>query len=199
MRPEDVTLATGPAAPVAAARRWARTRQNGEPVAAHNGRYGPYVQCGDETRSLPGGAFAAGRDAGAGPGSAGPAQGGRGAAAAASRSAVFDASPVTGQPVHLLTGRYGPYVTDGTTNASLPRGTVPEQVTFEQALDLLAARAAQGPVAAINPPEAREEAGSREEEEGERGRGGEREEKKKQSRKRGDAKKRKHEDGETQT
>ena len=40
---------------------------------------------------------------------------------------VFDASPVTGQPVQLLDGRYGPYVTDGETNASLPRTMTPEE------------------------------------------------------------------------
>jgi DNA topoisomerase-1 len=58
---------------------------------------------------------------------------------------VFDPSPVTGQPIKLFAGRYGPYVTDGTTNASLPKGTAPEQLTFEQAVDLLAERAARGP------------------------------------------------------
>ena len=44
-----------------------------------------------------------------------------------------------------MQGRYGPYVTDGVTNASLPRGTSPEEVTFEYALNLLAERAAAGP------------------------------------------------------
>ncbi len=58
---------------------------------------------------------------------------------------VFEASPVTGEPVQLLDGRYGPYVTDGTTNASLPRGTTPEDTTFESALDLLKIRAERGP------------------------------------------------------
>ena len=58
---------------------------------------------------------------------------------------MFDASPVTGAPVELLEGRYGPYVTDGTTNASLPRGVSPQEVSFERALDLLAERAAKGP------------------------------------------------------
>ena len=70
---------------------------------------------------------------------------GRGAGRRREPLRVFEASPVTGQPVQLLAGRYGPYVTDGTTNASLPRGTQPEQATFEQALQWLAARAAQGP------------------------------------------------------
>ena len=52
---------------------------------------------------------------------------------------------MTGKPVQLLSGRYGPYVTDGATNASLPRGTATEELTLEYALNLLAARAAQGP------------------------------------------------------
>ncbi len=58
---------------------------------------------------------------------------------------MFDPSPVTGQPVRLLQGRYGPYVTDGVTNASLPRGTTLEEVTFEYALNLLKECAAAGP------------------------------------------------------
>ena len=45
----------------------------------------------------------------------------------------------------LMAGRYGPYVTDGQTNASLARGETPEEVTLERALALLADRAARGP------------------------------------------------------
>jgi DNA topoisomerase-1 len=71
---------------------------------------------------------------------------GRGRAAAKREPLkIFDASPVTGQKVQLLDGRYGPYVTDGETNASLPKGAEPEELSFQEALDLLAARAAAGP------------------------------------------------------
>ena len=69
----------------------------------------------------------------------------RAAAAAAPKEPlkVFDPSPVTEQPVKLLEGRYGPYVTDGVTNASVPRGTALESIDFQQALHLLAERAAR--------------------------------------------------------
>jgi len=49
------------------------------------------------------------------------------------------------QPVDVYEGRYGPYVKHGKVNATLPKGTTPETVTFEQALILLAERAAKGP------------------------------------------------------
>ena len=52
---------------------------------------------------------------------------------------------MTDKPVQLLEGRYGPYVTDGETNASLPRTMSPEEITLPRALDLLAERAAKGP------------------------------------------------------
>ena len=56
----------------------------------------------------------------------------------------FDASPVTEKPVHVLNGRFGIYITDGETNATLPRDLAVEELTFEKALDLLATRAAKG-------------------------------------------------------
>ena len=51
----------------------------------------------------------------------------------------------TGAAVKLLDGRYGPYVTDGKTNASLPKGTDPASVGLREAVELLDARAAAGP------------------------------------------------------
>ena len=57
----------------------------------------------------------------------------------------FGESPVTGKEVKLMAGRFGPYVTDGETNATLPKTADPEAMTVETALELLATRAAKGP------------------------------------------------------
>jgi len=57
---------------------------------------------------------------------------------------TFDPSPATGQPIELREGRYGPYVTDGDTNASVPKDVALDDVTHELAVRLLAERAAAG-------------------------------------------------------
>ena len=54
--------------------------------------------------------------------------------------------PELGGKVQILTGRYGPYVKHGKVNATIPRDREPEQVTMEEAVELIAARAAKGPV-----------------------------------------------------
>ena len=58
------------------------------------------------------------------------------------KSAVADlgAHPASGLAIQVKAGRFGPYVTDGTVNATIPKGTDPESVTLEQAVELLANR-----------------------------------------------------------
>ena len=68
---------------------------------------------------------------------------GRGGATAPLKD--LGAHPETGEPVHVMAGRFGPYVKSGKINATLPKGTTPEDLTMEQALPLLAARAAAAP------------------------------------------------------
>ncbi len=146
MNPADVDLATALKL-LSLPRNLGNHPQSGEPVMAFNGRFGPYVKCGDETRSLP--ADISPLDVTLDQALhllAQPKQRGRGRAAAKREPLKeFEESPITKQKVQLLDGRYGPYVTDGETNASLPKGTPPEELTFQEALDLLAARAAAGP------------------------------------------------------
>jgi DNA topoisomerase-1 len=117
-----------------------------EPIVAHNGRFGPFIKCGDETRTLP--ADISPLDVSVEQALfllAQPKARGRRSATPKEPLKVFDASPVTGEPVRLLEGRYGPYVTDGATNASLRKDDVIEELTLEKALGLLAERAAKGP------------------------------------------------------
>jgi DNA topoisomerase-1 len=71
--------------------------------------------------------------------------GGRGRTASREPIQQFADSPVTGKPVKVLEGRFGPYVTDGETNATLPKGSDPAALTLDEALALLAERAAKGP------------------------------------------------------
>jgi DNA topoisomerase I len=116
-----------------------------EPIVAMNGKFGPYVKCGSETRSLPATispldvSFEQAMEL-----LAQPKTRGRGAAAKREPLKAFAESPVTGNVVQVLDGRYGAYVTDGETNASLPKDADPATLTFEAALALLAARAEMG-------------------------------------------------------
>jgi DNA topoisomerase-1 len=139
MKPEEMDLATALAL-LSLPRTLGNHPQSGLPIAAFNGRYGPYVRVGEETRSLAADmspltiTMEQALDLLSRP------KPGRGAASRAPLK-VFDISPVTQQPVELKEGRYGPYVTDGQTNASLPRNSKAEEVTFPMALELLKARA----------------------------------------------------------
>ncbi|WP_374388964.1 type I DNA topoisomerase [Brevundimonas sp.] len=68
---------------------------------------------------------------------------GRGAATAPLKD--LGAHPETGEPIHVMAGRFGPYVKSGKINATLPKGATPEDLTLEDALPLLAAKAGAAP------------------------------------------------------
>ncbi len=68
-----------------------------------------------------------------------------GARAKAEPIKTFKEHPTSGGEMRVLPGRYGPYVTDGTTNATIPKDMKPEDVTEAQAIELIDARAAKGP------------------------------------------------------
>ncbi len=120
---------------------------DGEPVTAQNGRYGPYVKRGTDSRSLDGEeqlftiSLAEAKELFDQP----KARGRRGAAAPPLRELGED--PASSRPIVIKEGRYGPYVTDGETNASLRRGDEVDSITVQRAIELLAERRAAGPAA----------------------------------------------------
>jgi len=122
---------------------------DGEVIVATNGRYGPFLKKGtadfrsleteeqlftvslDEAKAL----FAQPK----------PRRGGRGGGAGTARPAgrALGDDPNTGQPVTVRDGRYGPYVTDGTTNATLRKTDDPATITIDRAAELLAEKRAK--------------------------------------------------------
>ncbi|MCX5043175.1 type I DNA topoisomerase [Aldersonia sp. NBC_00410] len=120
--------------------------ENGEEITAQNGRYGPYLKKGTDSRSLAteDQIFSVTLDE-ALKIYAEPKRRGRQAAAAPPlRELGEDAA--SGKPMVIKDGRFGPYVTDGETNASLRKGDEVESITDERASELLADRRARGPV-----------------------------------------------------
>jgi DNA topoisomerase I len=119
---------------------------DGEPVTAQNGRYGPYVKHGTESRSLQSEeemftiTLAEAKDL-----LAQPKARGRGARAATPPLRELGEDPQTGKPMVLKDGRFGPYVTDGETNASLRKGDEVTTITPQRAAELLAERRAASP------------------------------------------------------
>ncbi|MDX6442454.1 MAG: topoisomerase [Gaiellaceae bacterium] len=118
---------------------------DGEEVTARNGRYGPYVQKGKESRSLETEEqlFSISLDDALAL-LATPRQRRGGRQPAAPLKEVGD-DPVSGKAITVKSGRFGPYVTDGETNASLRSGDDPEEITLDRAIELLADRRARGP------------------------------------------------------
>ena len=114
-----------------------------EEVRAANGRFGPFVKCGEEIRSIPAGVSPLHIEIGQALRLLAQEKPRRGARARSQELKVVGRHPVTDKEIKLLSGRYGPYVSDGQINASLPRGSNPEDVKIGQAVDLLKARAAR--------------------------------------------------------
>ncbi|HEY6458751.1 MAG TPA: type I DNA topoisomerase [Polyangiaceae bacterium] len=117
----------------------------GEEIIARNGRYGPYLQRGTDSRSLTEedellvvtleaalALFAQPKQS-------------RFGRAAASPAKEIGPDPDSGTMIMLRSGKFGPYVTDGTINASLRRGDDEETLTLERAAELLAEKRAAGP------------------------------------------------------
>lgn len=117
--------------------------ESGAEILAANGRYGPYLKKGTDTRSLPTEESIFEIDvAGAGELFAQPKFANRRASAALKE---FDADPESGKPIKVKDGRFGPYVTDGTTNATIPRSESVDDIDFDRAVELLAEKRAKGP------------------------------------------------------
>jgi DNA topoisomerase-1 len=124
---------------------------DGQEIVAHNGKFGPYVKKGTDSRSLVSEqqildvtvdealALFAQPKARRGRSAAGPLR-------------EMGADPDTGAPMVVKDGRFGPYVTDGTTNASLRKGDDVSELTVERAAELLAERRAAGPSARKKAP-----------------------------------------------
>jgi|694.fasta_scaffold100492_1 DNA topoisomerase-1 len=119
--------------------------ENNEDITVLSGRFGPYIKCASESRSIP---------ADESPFSVTieravellkqPRTRGR-ASSQPKTLKELGKHPTSGETLNIKSGRYGPYVTDGTTNASLPQGADPEALTIPEAVALLEARAAKGP------------------------------------------------------
>jgi DNA topoisomerase-1 len=113
--------------------------ETGAEILATYGRYGPYLKMGDDNRSLPdydslvAVTLEEAVELFKQPKS-------RQRRSSPSVLSGLGNHPDTGVPIQVKTGRYGPYVTDGTVNATIPKDTDPEAVTLEQAVELLAAR-----------------------------------------------------------
>ncbi len=121
--------------------------EDGEPILANLGRYGPYVQHGKTYANVANAeemleiglnrAVTLIADKRANP------RGRGGTAAKPLRE--LGKHPGDGEPINVFEGRYGPYVKHGKTNATLPKDVAPDAVTLEQAVELVDAKAAKGP------------------------------------------------------
>jgi DNA topoisomerase-1 len=118
---------------------------NGEEIVVSNGRYGPYVKRGSETRSLESEEQLLVLSVPEAEAILAQPKQRRGRGAPKPPLKELGPDPGSGKPLVVKDGRFGPYVTDGETNASLRRGDDVDGLTLERALELLAERRAKGP------------------------------------------------------
>jgi len=152
MTPDEVTLDKALAL-LSLPRELGPHPDDGEQILAGVGRFGPYVKHGSKYKTIP--TDESVLDIGMNRAVALLAEAksaGRGRAAKPIR--VVGNHPADEAPVELYEGRYGPYVKHGGVNATVPRDLKPEELTLDQAVALLAERAAKGPTAK-KPPRAR--------------------------------------------
>jgi DNA topoisomerase-1 len=122
--------------------------ETGQPITASIGRYGPYLAHDGKYAKLGSTAevFETGMNAAVVKlAEAAAAAGSRQGAGSREPIAVLGAHPASGKDIKAMAGRYGPYVTDGSTNATLPKGMDPKAIALDEAVRLIDERAAKGP------------------------------------------------------
>ena len=120
--------------------------ETGKPITASIGRYGPYLAHDGKYAKLGSTAevFETGMNAAVAKLADAASGGGRERGASREPIAVLGKHP-NGKDVKVMAGRYGPYVSDGTTHATLPKGAEPKAVTLDEAVRLIDEKAAKGP------------------------------------------------------
>jgi len=121
--------------------------ETGKTIKASIGRYGPYLEHDGKYARLNSTAevFETGMNAAVSKLADAASGGGRRQGASREPIAVLGAHPRSGLEIKVMSGRYGPYVSDGTTHATLPKSADPKAVTLEQAAEWIDAKAAKGP------------------------------------------------------
>jgi DNA topoisomerase-1 len=121
--------------------------ETGKPITASIGRYGPYLAHDGKYAKLSSTAevFETGMNAAVAKLADAASGGGRRQGASREPIAVLGKHPASGGEIKVMAGRFGPYVTDGSTNATLPKGADPKSITLDEAVRLINERAAKGP------------------------------------------------------
>ncbi|MET0298060.1 MAG: topoisomerase C-terminal repeat-containing protein, partial [Microbacterium sp.] len=117
--------------------------ESGDVITAQNGPYGPYIKKGTDSRTIDSEQLIF--DITLEQALAIYEQPKYGARRPSSALKEFDNDPVSEKPIRIRDGRFGAYVTDGTTNVTIPRGQTADDITFEIAVQMLADKRAKGP------------------------------------------------------